>query len=192
MGSTWPGEEEALLTIFRSLRQTDPRLQAILVPRHAERGNAIDGLLRESGLPYARRSTMQQPSDGQAPVVLLADTTGELAGYYMLADFVFVGKSMAGNHGGQNPVEPAALGKAVVTGQNMENFPSVMADLLAADAILTASDFADLEDICQRLLADAAFRGILGKRAAALVAARRGVMQRSARLILEDLPESQR
>ncbi len=193
MGSTWPGEEACLLAVLRSLRNQYPALQAILVPRHAERGTLIEGVLRESGLPYVRRSTMTTSSErGQPPAVLLADTTGELAGYYMLATFVFVGKSMASNHGGQNPVEPAALGKAVVTGENMENFSGVMGDLRAAHAIEVASDFTQLEKICTRFITDDSYRRNLGERAAALVAERRGVMDRSARLILAELAQSQR
>ncbi len=192
MGSTWPGEETALLDVFCSLRERHPDLQAILVPRHAERGSAVAALLRERAIPFVRRSTMEIPENGTAPVVLLADTTGELAGYYMLADFVFVGKSMAGNHGGQNPVEPAAAGKAVITGEHMENFSGVMDDLTQAQAVLVASDFTDLEQMCERLITDEACRRALGTRAAALVASRRGVMRRSAHYIVSNLHKSQR
>lgn len=196
MGSTWPGEEAGLLEVFGRLRKKCPELQAILVPRHAERGDAVESLLQASGLPYVRRTAMgAQPSERGAispPAVLLADTTGELAGYYRLADFVFVGKSMAGNHGGQNPVEPAALGKAVVTGENMENFPGVMADLRAASAILQVSDFTELGRICEKLLLDRVYCTAIGARAAALVASRRGVMHKSAGVILAHLAEAQR
>ncbi len=192
MGSTWPGEERALLDVFCSLRKKYPALQAILVPRHAERGNIIASLLRERSISFVQRSQMGTQDITEPPAVLLADSTGELAGYYMLADFVFVGKSMADNHGGQNPVEPAALGKAVITGANMENFSGVMADLLQADAIWVASDFRNLEEMGERLITDEACRQALGTRAAALVASRRGVMRRSAQLILADLPQAKR
>ena len=192
MGSTWPGEEVELLRIFRSLRLKYAGLQGILVPRHAERGDAVEELLRESALPYVRRSTLNRSESGPSAAILLADTTGELAGYYMLADIVFVGKSMAGNHGGQNPVEPAALGKAVVTGPNMENFSGVMADLVAANGILVAPDAGVLAALCDNMLSDPECRKSMGDRAASLVASRRGVMRRSAELILAHLEESQR
>ena len=192
MGSTWPGEEKELLKVFQVLRKTYADLQAIVVPRHAERGGAVEDVLRDSGLPYVRRSKMSSGGGHGKPVVLLADTTGELAGYYMLADLVYIGKSMAGNHGGQNPVEPAALGKAVLTGKYMENFPGVMVDLKAADAIITVSDFVDLQTQCEQLLADTAYRTSLGARAKELVASRRGVMRRSAEFILSELRVSKR
>jgi len=196
MGSTWPGEEAGLLEVLMRLRERWPDLQAILVPRHAERGDAVARLLQERGVPYVRRTSMKSGEAGRIrdprPVVLLADTTGELTGYYMLADVVFVGKSLAGNHGGQNPVEPAALGKPVVTGPNMENFPGVMAELLGADAIRVVEDFAGVERACEQLLSESADGGGLGARAAGVVAARRGVMKRSAGLILEALAAPQR
>jgi 3-deoxy-D-manno-octulosonic-acid transferase len=190
MGSTWPGEEEKLLDIFARLRAIYPDLQAILVPRHAERGDALASLLNRSGIPYVRRSALPDVPGSTAPALLLADSTGELAGYYMLADFVFVGKSMAGNHGGQNPVEPASLGKPVAVGDCMENFLGVMVDFEAADAICVVRTFAELEAFCRNCIRDASFRSGLGERARKLVDARRGVMRKSAQRILQHLAES--
>jgi 3-deoxy-D-manno-octulosonic-acid transferase len=57
-GSTWPGEEDVLLGIFSRLREHHPRLQLILVPRHMERRDEVEALLRESGLPYVKRTDM--------------------------------------------------------------------------------------------------------------------------------------
>jgi 3-deoxy-D-manno-octulosonic-acid transferase len=192
MGSSWPGEEALLLEVLVSLREKYPLLQAVLVPRHAERGDEVEELLRGKGLPYVRRTRMPEAPLLEPPVLLLADTTGELAGYYMLADIVFVGKSLAGNHGGQNPVEPAALGKAILTGTHMENFPSVMEDLLQAQAIRVVSDYKALAEATGELLADPGQRAAMGARAAAVVASRRGAMSRSAGMILEQIVSSQR
>ncbi len=181
MGSTWPGEEALLLQVLQELRRTHPALRAILVPRHMERRAEIEALLRGSGLPYVKRSAMPlREAPPEAPVVLLADTTGELPGYYSLATFVYVGKSLAGNEGGQNPVEPAMLGKAVITGPHMENFPSVMEDLESAGGVLVVADGPALRSTCERLLSEPGFCSALGDRAAALVASRRGVLARSA------------
>jgi 3-deoxy-D-manno-octulosonic-acid transferase len=193
MGSTWPGEEGPLMDIFVRLRQQHPTLQAILVPRHAERGDEVEDMLKGKALSYVRRSKMERnDAVSQSPSVLLADTTGELAGFYMLADIVFVGKSLAGNRGGQNPAEPASMGKPVVTGPAMDNFTSVMRDLLGASAILVAHDFRELEDISGMLLADRASREEMGTRASAFVRSHRGVMQKSAHLIFSELEKRKR
>ncbi|MFU8779890.1 MAG: 3-deoxy-D-manno-octulosonic acid transferase [Kiritimatiellia bacterium] len=193
MGSTWPGEEEELVRVFQVLRERYCHLQAILVPRHAERGDAIAAALDRIGIAYVRRSKLSGTAPpGERPVLLLADSTGELTGYYMLADFVFVGKSLAGNHGGQNPVEAAALGKAVVVGENMENFGGVMADLVSADAIGVVRDFAELVVFAERCASDAGFRTALGQRAREVVASRRGVMRKSAHLVMQHLREAKR
>jgi len=191
-GSTWPGEEAAVLAIFKRLRERFADLQLILVPRHMERRQEVVQQVEASGLPYVLRSAM--PADlsampsgagGKGPSVLVADTTGELFGYYSIATLVFVGKSLGGNHGGQNPIEPTALAKPVIVGPNMENFPGVIDELLAGDALLQVPDAAALEVACTRLLADDAERTALAARAGALVAARRGVMARTVAAVLE-------
>lgn len=188
MGSTWPGEEGPLLDIFMRLRKEHPSLQAILVPRHAERGNEVEQVIRERAIPYVRRSQMDAMAQHrEEPAVLLADSTGELAGFYMLADIVFVGKSLAGNRGGQNPAEPASMGKPVITGNAMDNFSGVMRELCAANAVLVAADFSVLERMSAMLLADKNYREKMGARAASFVRSHRGVMQKSAQMILDEL-----
>ena len=64
--------------------------------------------------------------------------------FYEIADIVFVGKSLTAE-GGQNPIEPAALGKAVVFGPNMQNFTSVVRAFLSAQAVVQVDDAAELE-----------------------------------------------
>jgi len=109
--------------------------------------------------------------------VLLADTTGELRHVYTVGDVVFVGKSLT-QHGGQNVIEPAACGKAVVVGPNMENFPDIMQDLREAGAIVQVADAAQLAVEVGRLLDDSAYRRTYGDKARAVVDARRGAIKR--------------
>ncbi len=190
MGSTWPEEERVLVSVFKQLRKTYPLLQAILVPRHMERRQEVEQLLVSEDIPYVKRSDMENPSferPSPPPALLLADTTGELQGYYSLATLVYVGKSLCGHHGGQNPIEPAALGKPVITGPNMENFPGVMEEMLAADAVVQVRDEVSLLEACCRLLGDQGAREALAERARSQVDSRRGVMARTAARILPDL-----
>ena len=199
-GSTWPGEESVLLDIFVRLRQRHPALQLILVPRHMERRQEVEDLIKARGLAYVKRTAMMSKSEienqkseiengksdmgsGEAPAVLLADTTGELKHYYAVGSVIFVGKSLANNEGGQNPIEPAMVGKPILVGPHMENFPGVMEDFLAAEALIQVADAAELEAQLVVLMGDADACQALGSRAKALVDAKRGVVVRSIALI---------
>ena len=164
-GSTFPGEEILLARMLPSLRAAMPDLLLILTPRHVERVPALLKELAGTGLRIVRRTELPA-SDGFD--LLLVDTTGELRDWYALAAVVFVGKSVTG-HGGQNPVEPALLGKPVLFGPHMENFASVVEHLLAAGGAVQVPDAAALQAEIARLLADpAACRALAGAARTAL------------------------
>ncbi|MFA6173042.1 MAG: 3-deoxy-D-manno-octulosonic acid transferase [Kiritimatiellales bacterium] len=172
-GSTWPGEEEALCKIYKNLRKKQPELFLVLVPRHAERRDEVVKTLQAQDLSFVLRSRMSGGSE--TPDVLVVDTTGELMSFYAASDVVFVGKSLC-EHGGQNPIEPALFGKAVVVGPNMENFPSVMDDFLTAKAVRQVADFQGLEKTAAELLSDPSARARLGAAARGVIESRRGVI----------------
>jgi 3-deoxy-D-manno-octulosonic-acid transferase len=174
-GSTWPGEEAVLGRIYKTLRAIHPKLFLVLVPRHAERRAEAVAAVAELGLSCALRSSGEAAA--QSPDVLMVDTTGELMSFYAAADLVFVGKSLC-EHGGQNPIEPALFGKAIVTGPNMENFPSVMDDFLSAQALRQVDSVQALEKAVAELLADPGARARLGDAARRVVESRRGVIGR--------------
>ncbi|MDZ4198364.1 MAG: glycosyltransferase N-terminal domain-containing protein, partial [Kiritimatiellia bacterium] len=109
-GSTWPGEEEALLDLVRDLRPAHPNLALLLAPRHVERAGEIEALLRRRSVRWIRKSALGESAP--EPEVLLLDTTGELRHVYACADVIFIGKSLT-EHGGQNPIEAAQRGRAV-------------------------------------------------------------------------------
>lgn len=118
----------------------------------------------------------------------MVDTTGELFALYAAADIVFVGKTLAPNVGGQNMIEPAAFGKAVLCGPHTENFAAVMSCFRADQAILEVVDTQKLELAITTLLDDATARQELGTRAKAVVDRERGALIRSAQLILAEIP----
>jgi len=189
-GSTWPGEEKVLLDILVELKRSFEKLRLVLVPRHAERRAEVASQIAECGLKYALRSRADAWSSGnEAPDVVLIDTTGELPGFYACATIVFVGKSLT-RHGGQNVIEAALLGKPVLVGPNMENFPVVVEDFLSSDAILRVSDAAELGQRIRALLADKVARDAYGRRAADVVREHQGVVESSTRLILDSLARS--
>lgn len=186
-GSTWPGEEGILLDIYKKCRQTDENVRLVLVPRHAERRAEVETEILARGLGYIKRSELLESGETPAeePDVFLMDTTGELIFFYASADLIFVGKSLGDNHGGQNIIEPATCGKPILCGPNMENFPGVIADFKAADAIIQVADKAELETIIKNLLSEPGKAVAYGERAEALVASNRGVVKRSIDLIKE-------
>lgn len=168
-GSTWPGEDAVLLSVYRRLSRGREDLKLVIAPRHFEKADAVEANILKAGYRCIRRSRADASVPGG---VYLADTTGELMGLYAAADAVFVGKSLTA-HGSQNMIEPCLCAKPVVVGPNTENFRPVMSDLLAADAIVQVSDADELERRLGALLDD---DGGLGRRAAAAVENRRGVV----------------
>jgi 3-deoxy-D-manno-octulosonic-acid transferase len=178
-GSTWPGEERCLAVMMQKLRAEGFKLRLVLVPRHAERRAEVEAEVRAAGLSMVRRSELVDHAAARQNIdVLLVDTTGELLNMYAVADMIFVGKSLS-RHGGQNMIEPAVTGKAVVVGPNTENFQDVVADLVRDEAIVQVDSAAVLADVVRGWLRDPEARIRLGARARTTVLQRQGVMRRS-------------
>lgn len=117
--STHPGEEAAIIEAHQQLRSRFPNLLTVVAPRHPERGPGIAEIASVARLPSALRSRGQLPDNSTA--VYVADTIGELGIIYRLAPIVFIGGSLV-THGGQNPIEPAKLGAAILHGPHVQNF----------------------------------------------------------------------
>ena len=156
----------------------------ILVPRHHERADAVAAQLRTAGMDFARRSQLegQQAKGDSPPGCLLVDSTGELKLFLEVATIVFMGKSLTA-HGGQNPIEPAALGRPVIFGPHMQNFRGVVKTLLAGGAAVQVSDAAELESNLKELLADEKRRDLLGRNAREVVHKNQGATQRTADML---------
>ncbi len=187
-GSTHDGEEVLLAGMVLRLRTRFPQLFLVLVPRHFERTKAVVEGLRATGIRFALRTEL---TDGKAfppgsVDCLLVNTTGELMAFYTRATIAFVGKSLTAK-GGQNPIEPGALGKAMVFGPHMENFRPIAADFVASDAVLQVPDAAGLEAALATLLADPARREQLGANALRVVQRNQGAGQRTAEMIAAKL-----
>lgn len=159
--STHAGEEAMVAAAHQALSPQFPGLLTLLVPRHPDRGRDIAADLRGHDLKVALRSRGDPLLPGCD--VYIADTLGELGLFYRLAQVVFVGGSLV-RHGGQNPLEPARLGCAVVVGPYMRNFADSVADLTGADAAETVDDETALAAAVGRLLHDPA---LVARRAAA-------------------------
>ncbi len=181
--STHAPEEEMIIESIKRLRAKQP-VRLLLAPRRPERFNEVAALIQKSGLSWARKTNPSQPEDADATVVLL-DTIGELPATYSLADIVFVGGSII-DRGGHNVLEPAAAGKAVVTGAHTHNFHAIVALMMEAGAIMQLPPFVSTEEVTHvfsTLLADPYERYTLGRRAEQLVNDNQGAAERTMKLI---------
>jgi len=149
--STHAGEEEIAGTVHTDLVPDHPELLTIIVPRHPDRGAEAASALAAAGLTVARRAA----GDAIAPEtdVYVADTIGELGLFYRLSPIAFIGKSLSAD-GGQNPIEAAQLGAAVVTGPKVSNFEEITRRMVAAGGAETVADADALSAAVGRLLAD--------------------------------------
>jgi len=190
-GSTHPGEEVTLAEQFLRLRARFPDLFLVLVPRHFERSREVGRELKERGVKFSYRSELlsqEQLAPGEIDC-LIVNTTGELKYFYEHATIIFVGKSLTAE-GGQNPIEPGALGKAMVFGPNMQNFADVARSFLRQDGAVQVQDAAELEKALGDLLGDEARRAKLGGNALKVVHENLGAIERTVDMIMERLANS--
>jgi 3-deoxy-D-manno-octulosonic-acid transferase len=174
-GSTHRGEEAAVLEAFQAARPDAAGLRLVLAPRHPERLDEVESLVRARGLTVVRRSRVGPGGD---PEVILVDTMGELAALYAVADVIFVGGSLV-PVGGHNVVEPALHAKAVIFGPHMANFREAATLLLRAGAAVQVASGSDLAAALRGLLADPGARQALGRAAWHAVRAHQGACVRT-------------
>jgi 3-deoxy-D-manno-octulosonic-acid transferase len=187
-GSTHRGEEALLAETFLRLRSRFADLFLVLVPRHFERSKEVGRELRERGVRFVYRSELTSTAayDPGELDCLVVNTTGELKSFYEYATVIFVGKSLVGQ-GGQNPIEPGALGKAMVFGPHMQNFADIAAGFVANDAAAQVRDGAGLEKVLGDLLEDPARREQLGRNALKVVRENLGGVDRTTNMIMQRL-----
>ena len=118
---------------------------------------------------------------------LLADTTGELLKFIRSADLVLMGKTFCGNNEGQNVIEPAMLGKAIVTGPEMRNFKQAFAALHAGHGIMSLDSDAALAGAIVKLVENPALRQELGANAAKSIAAHAGALNKTITILEENI-----
>jgi 3-deoxy-D-manno-octulosonic-acid transferase len=184
-GSTQSPEEEIVLRIYDRLGAIFPSLRLFVVPRQRDRFEEVARLVEGSGLSWQRRSALSPASDHpvRVPDVTLVDTIGELGAIWGLADVAYVGGSLDGKRGGQNMIEPAAYGAAVVFGPHVWNFRDTARRLLEAGAARQVADEAELESAVRELLANPTARTRSGAAARAFVIGQQGATERTVTLL---------
>lgn len=186
--STHAPEERMVVEAVKQLgKSPGPSPRLLIAPRHPERFAEVARILRESGLTWTRRASEPGSEDAKCDAVLL-DTIGELRSAYPLAEIVFVGGSIA-PHGGHNVLEPAAHGRCVVTGANMQNFAAITGEMVTDGALIQLPDLspddipAHLAFVLRELLSDEPRRREIGRRAQQTCRRNAGAAQRTLRVL---------
>ncbi len=200
-GSTQVEDEVAAIEAWISLREQNPLLKLVLVPRHPDRAGESVSILKEHGVTAKRRSQLGQNSAGSekqrnqtsafSSDALVVDVIGELSGWWALADVAFVGGSM-GSRGGQNMIEPAAYGIPVCFGPNTANFKSTVDGLLRNEAAKVVADSSELAAFVDSMLRSTSRRNAIGERAQGYVNRHCGAVEKTINLIQGFLGSSKR
>jgi 3-deoxy-D-manno-octulosonic-acid transferase len=165
-----------MVEAHRRLRGNFPNLLTLIVPRHPARGIGVTEIARAAGLNVKLRSRGELPD----PItdIYIADTVGELGLVYRLAPIVFIGGSLI-EHGGQNPIEPAKLGAAILHGPHVWNFAEIYAALDRAHGAETVTDASKLTAALGAMLAQPEMRCRVADAARAIVDSLSGALERT-------------
>lgn len=181
-GSTHAAEEPVLLEAYRRL--DEPRLVLLLAPRHLDRLDKVEGLVRQAGCEPIRRSALKAGLQGAAAArrVIILDSLGELASFYRGAAVAFVGGTLA-PIGGHNLLEPAARAVPVLFGPHTHKCEEIAQALLAAEAGVRVDTVEALCEQVRRLLSDERERAAMGRRGWDMVARNQGAVERTLALL---------
>ncbi len=177
---------EAFKNVWKSSGDALPRL--MVAPRHPERFDEVADVVKATGFTWVRRSEAASSRDRTAEIILL-DSIGELRAAYPLAEIVFVGGSLI-PHGGQSIFEPAAAGKAIVTGPHTANFTAAVDEFMQKDALVQIKSVSErnaaekLSAALNELLLNAERRQKLGSAAHEVMKHNRGAAHRTVEYLM--------
>ena len=183
--STREGEEGMILEAFQRGRALLPaNVLLLIVPRHPQRFDEVAAMVAERGLTLQRRSELAAPDASVAPAtdVVLGDSMGEMFAYYASCDVAFIGGSLQ-PLGGQNLIEPAALGKPIIVGEHTFNFLQATEDCLHQGGAVRVHTSDALVQEAGRLLADDTARATMGINALTFANTHRGATVRTIELL---------
>lgn len=144
-------EEAAVIAAHRAALRLAHRLLLIVVPQDPAQAEPLARRMeREEGWTVALRSSEEEP-DSETEVYI-ADSEGELGLWYRLAPITFLGGSLSGTGCLRDPLEPAALGSAILYGPRPGPYGTTFGRLGAARAARAVGSVADLSEALGDLL----------------------------------------
>ncbi len=182
-GSTRDGEEGMLVSAYKELKKSHPDLLLVLVPRHPERFDGVAKSCESAGLKVVKRT--DNPIEIDADIdVYLGNTMGELGLLYAASDIAFVGGSLV-PFGGQNILEPCALGIPVIFGPHMFNFEEISKLTVEAKAGVCVQDAEQLQTEISTLINHPNQRDQMGRNGIALIEQHKGALDKVEKLLLK-------
>lgn len=177
-GSTHSGEEEVIVDCYRSLTTHVPSAVLLLAPRHIERVDQVEAMVRARGLAVQRRSTLStaQSATPAGPRVIILDSRGELALLYGEAVLAYVGGTLI-PVGGHNLLEPAVWAKPVLFGPYTDHCAEIASLLIEAGGGRRVMDAEDLTRQMVRLFDHPEERVAMGQAARTVVEQNQGALR---------------
>lgn len=179
IASTHHPEEAYILDALNSIGFWERvNWKLILVPRHPERKDQLAAMLDKVDKKFQFYSQIDDQKSPFKEQILLVDKIGVLAKFYQLSDLCFIGGSLI-SHGGQNMIEPAALGCAIFFGPHVHNFREASELLLSNQAAIQVKNPQELKQIWPEYLDDLQLSVKLASRAKEAILSRRGVAKQT-------------
>lgn len=187
--STRDGEETLIIEAYKKIfaqDAPDKTLEAlktllVIVPRHPQRFDEVHAQIERAGLSVERRT--EATTINVTTEVWLGDSMNEMFAYIAMSDLVFIGGSLV-PVGGQNLIEPMALGKPVLMGPSDFNFADAAREAEAAGAMIRVNNATELAHAARNLLDDDLQRTAMSERALAFAGSHRGATEKTIALIV--------
>lgn len=181
-GSTHRGEEKIVMAVYKALKKKFSDLVLILAPRHPERFDEVETMLRQSGMPFIRKTVLETAAPPISANVILLDTIGELAKIYSIGTIVFIGGSLV-PVGGHNVLEPALFSRPVIFGKFMGNFAEIANILLSKNGAIQVADKDEFIEKAMPLLEDPNLCRQIGGAAFEVIRKNSGAVAKSMKII---------
>ena len=146
-GSTWPEDEELLVTFINN----NPATKYIIAPHEID-VEQIEQLREKIDRPvvlFSETKDKDEPVSSKDAELLIIDNIGMLASLYKYGYISYVGGGFG--EGIHNTLEPAVYGIPVVFGPNYHKFKEAE-DLIAAGAAFAVNNYDELQTLLFRLL----------------------------------------
>ncbi len=180
-------EEATVLDAHEKALMRAHRMLLILLPKTPDRAEQIAAAVEARGHRAARRTLEEEPEDDVQ--VLVVEDESELGLWYRLAPVTWMGGTMIPGETSRSPLEPAALGSAIVHGPAIAAHGADYARLAEAGACRVTGTPTALADVVVELIAPDRVAA-LAHNAWHMISGDAGVAEHMARQVLADMDEA--